>query len=311
MKAWQFVSEDHPLELREVPEPTPGSDELVIEVAAAGICHSDVGFLDGTLSGLLPHRPITLGHEIAGMVLSVGARVDRFAVGDRVCIPCDIPTPGTSMDGGFAERVLTPARFVIGLPDEVPFDQGAVASDAGMTAYHSAITRGGVTAGDRVGIIGMGGLGSLAVQICVAVGAEVYVAEVNEAIHPLALEWGASAVATDLHAFADRDLDVVVDYAGFGTTTAAAIDVVRPDGRVVQVGLGRVEGTVNLQRLTLERLTLIGSQAGRPDDCAAVLDLMRAGTVASRTTRIGFEEIGEGVECLRRGEVTGRLVAIR
>ena len=113
MKAWQFVSEDHPLELREVPEPTPGSDELVIEVAAAGICHSDVGFLDGTLSGLLPHRPITLGHEIAGMVLSVGARVDRFAVGDRVCIPCDIPTPGTSMDGGFAERVLTDRKSVV------------------------------------------------------------------------------------------------------------------------------------------------------------------------------------------------------
>lgn len=310
MKAWRFIAENHPLELREVPDPVAGVDELVIDVKGAGICHSDVGFLDGTLSGLLPFRPITLGHEIAGVVSSLGPGITQFSVGDRVCIPCDIPSPGTSLDGGFAEKVLTPARFVIQVPDDVPFEQAAAASDAGMTAYHSAITRGGVKSGDRVGIIGMGGLGSLAVEICVAVGAQVYVAEINESVHAIARELGAHRVSTDLRDFGDEALDVVIDYAGYGTTTAAAVDVVRADGRVVQVGLGKAEGTINLQRLTLDRISLIGSQAGRPADCQAVLQLMQTGQVMSRITTITFDDIGAAVDRLSRGEVVGRLVAL-
>lgn len=311
MKAWQFITENQPLELRDVPEPTPGAAELVIDVKGAGICHSDVGFLDGTLSSLLPKRPITLGHEIAGVVSAVGPDVTEFTVGQRVALPCDIPTPGTSMDGGFAEQVLTPAKFVIPIPDGVPFDQAAAATDAGMTSYHAAITVGGVKAGDKVGIIGLGGLGSLAVQICVGIGAEVYAAEVNEKVWDMGKELGVTAVAADIREFADKNLDVIIDYAGFGTTTAAAIEAVRPDGKVVQVGLGRPEGTINLQRLTLSRLTLVGSQAGTQEDCAAVLQLISEGKLKANITNIGFDEIGDGVQKLERGEVVGRLVAVR
>jgi propanol-preferring alcohol dehydrogenase len=311
MKAWQFVSEDHPLELHDVPDPVPGAGEIVLDVKGAGICHSDVGFIDGTLTGLLPKRPITLGHEIAGVVSAVGPDVTEFQVGQNVAIPCDIPTPGTSMDGGFAEKVLTPSRFVIPIPDGVPFDQAAAATDAGMTSYHAAITVGGVKAGDKVGIIGLGGLGSLAVQICVSVGAEVYAAEVNEKVWELGSKLGAKAVAADIREFTDENLDVIIDYAGFGTTTAGAIETVRPDGIVVQVGLGRPEGTINLQRLTLSRLSLLGSQAGTQEDCAAVLQLIKDGTVKANVTQISFDDIGEGVEKLARGEVVGRLVAVR
>lgn len=139
----------------------------------------------------------------------------------------------------------------------------------------------------------------------------MYAAEVNERIHDFVRELGATAVATDIREFADKDLDVIIDYAGFGTTTAGAIDVVRPDGRVVQVGLGRPEGTINLQRLTLSRLTLVGSQAGSQEDCAAVLKLISEGKLASKIEQITFDEIGEGVKRLERGEVTGRLVAVR
>ncbi|MGI3781707.1 MAG: zinc-binding dehydrogenase, partial [Janthinobacterium lividum] len=301
----------HPLELHDVPAPVPGPGELVLDVKAAGICHSDVGFLDGTLSGLLPKRPITLGHEIAGVVSAVGTDVTGFEVGQRVAIPCDIATPGTSMDGGFAEQVLTPAGFVIPVPEGVALDQAAAATDAGMTSYHAAITVGGVRAGSKVGVIGLGGLGALALQICVGVGAEVYAAEINEKVWDLGRQLGATAVAKDIGEFAEQDLDVIIDYAGFGTTTAAAIDTVRPDGTVVQVGLGRPEGTINLQRLTLSRLTLVGSQAGTQEDCAAVLRLIAAGKLASTITRIGFDEIGDGVQRLERGGVIGRLVAVR
>lgn len=311
MKAWQFVTENQPLSLNDVPEPVPGPGEVVLDVKGAGICHSDVGFLDGTISYLLPKRPITLGHEIAGVVSALGPDVTEFSIGQRVVIPVDIPTPGTSMDGGFAEKVLTPAKFVIPLPDGVPFDQAAAATDAGMTAYHAAIVVGGVKAGDKVGIIGLGGLGSLAVQICIGVGAEVYAAEINEQALDLGRQLGATAVAKDIREFADMNLDVIIDYAGFGTTTAGAIDTVRPDGRVVQVGLGRAEGTINLQRLTLSRLTLVGSQAGTQEDCAAVLKLIDEGKLKAHIVNISFDEIGEGVQKLERGEVIGRLVAVR
>ena len=104
---------------------------------------------------------------------------------------------------------------------------------------------------------------------------------------------------------------MIIDYAGFGVTTAAAVDVVRPDGRVVQVGLGNAEGTINLQRLTLSRITLVGSQAGSQEDCAAVLALISEGKLTANITQIAFDEIGKGLEMLEQGQVIGRLVAVR
>ena len=267
--------------------------------------------MDGTLTPMFPKRPMTLGHEIAGVISAVGPDVSDFELGQRVAIPVDIPRPGSGMDGGFAEKVLAPAKFLIPIPDGVPFDQVAVATDAGLTSYHAAITVGGVKVGDRVGIIGMGGLGMLAVQICVGVGAEVYVAEINESVWETGRQLGATAVATDITEFTDKELDVILDYAGFGTTTAAAIETVRPGGKVVQVGLGRPESTINLQRLTLERLTLVGSLAGTQEDCIAVLNLINDGRIKSNIIQISFDEIGEAVQKLAQGEVTGRLVAVR
>lgn len=93
MRAWQFEEVGQPLALNEVPEPRPNQGEVVVAVEAAGICHSDVGFLDGTLTHLLPYRPITLGHEITGAVEAVGPEATRFAVGDKVVIPAAIEGP--------------------------------------------------------------------------------------------------------------------------------------------------------------------------------------------------------------------------
>ncbi|MGW0982161.1 zinc-binding dehydrogenase [Streptomyces xiamenensis] len=310
MKAWQFTEVGAPLALHEIPEPEPQPGEIVIEVRAAGLCHSDVGFLDGTLTSLLPFHPITLGHEIAGVVATTGAGVTRFAVGDRVAVPAAIEGPGTSSNGGFERKVAVHERLVIPLPEGIAWDQAAAATDAGLTSYHAVIVQGGVGPGSKVGVIGLGGLGSLGAQIALGVGAEVYVAEKNVKVHDFALELGATAVGTRITEFADAGLDVIVDFAGFGTTTDEAVRTVRRDGRVVLVGLGVAEGSINLQALTLNQVHLIGSQAGTLEDCAAVLELIAAGKVASRITRIGFDEIGEGIGRLERGEVIGRLVAV-
>lgn len=310
MKAWQFVDNDQPLTLNDVSEPTPGPDDVIIDVKAAGLCHSDVGYLDGTLSPILAFRPITLGHEIAGIISAVGENVDSFAVGDRVVVPAKVEGAGTTLDGGFADKVASPAAFVVALPDGVEWDQAAAATDAGMTSYHAVVTRGGVTAGMKVGVIGFGGLGSLGAQAALAVGAEVYAAEKNEAVHDFARSLGVAGVSTDIADFADHGLDVIIDYAGFGTTTAGAILAVKPGGRVVQVGLGVAEGTIPLLQLVLKGVDLVGSVAGTNEDCAAVLDLIAEGKLSSRVTHITFDEIADGLGRLERGEVVGRLVAM-
>lgn len=310
MKAWQFLEVGKPLTLNEVPDPTPATDEVIVDVKAAGLCHSDVGFLDGTLTPLLPFRPITLGHEIAGVVSAVGAGVTGFKVGDRVGIPAAIEGPGTEKNGGFADKVAVLERLVVHVPDAVPFDQAAAATDAGMTSYHAVMVQGRVAAGTKVGIIGLGGLGMMGAQAAAAAGAELYVAEINEAVHQVARDLGAVAVSKDIKDFADEGLDVVVDFAGFGSTTDAAVETVRRGGRVVQVGLGVARGEINLQHLTLNEVELVGSQAGTKEDCSAVLDLVAQGKLSSRITTIGFDEIGQGIGKLERGEVIGRLVAV-
>jgi propanol-preferring alcohol dehydrogenase len=311
MKAWQFTAVDAPLHLADVEAPSPADDEIVVHVRAAGLCHSDVSFLDGTLTPLLPFRPITLGHEIAGVVSAVGSGVSTFSIGQRVGIPATIEDgPGTEKNGGFAEEVAVRADLVVPLPDDVSFDQAAAATDAGMTSYHAVKVQGRVTAGMKVGIIGLGGLGSLGAQTALALGATVYVAEKNEKVHDYARSLGAEAVSTDIQDFADADLDVIVDFAGFGTTTDGGIKTLRRGGRIVQVGLAKATGTIDLQTLTLNEIELVGSQAGTAQDLVEVLDLVADGKLSSRITEIGFDDIGDGIGRLERGEVIGRLVAV-
>jgi len=310
MKAWQYTTDHAPIVVNEVPEPAAAPGEVVLDVRAAGICHSDVGHLDGSLSSLLPFSPITLGHEIAGIVSEIGDGVTDFAAGDRVAVVCRVDGPGTGRDGGFQPRVAVQTDLLVPVPDGVPWDQAAVSTDAGATSYHAVVVRGQVRPGQHVGIIGFGGVGSLGAQAALSVGANVYVAEINDDVHALAREAGVTDIATDITAFADGNLDLIVDFAGFGTTTAAAIEAVTPNGRIVQVGLGRTEGTVNLFSLVTKEVELLGSLGGTVEDNANVLELMAAGRMKSFTTQIGFDQIGDAIEQVRRGEARGRLVAI-
>ncbi|MDQ1058222.1 D-arabinose 1-dehydrogenase-like Zn-dependent alcohol dehydrogenase [Arthrobacter globiformis] len=178
MQAWRLTAANEPLKLMDVPDPVAGPNEVVIDVKAAGICHTDVGYLDGTLTGILGFTPITLGHEIAGIVAQLGDAVTGLSLGQRVAIPATIQGPGTGTDGGFADKVKAFDYQVIPVPDGVAWEQAAPATDAGMTSYH-ALKVGGVQSGTKLGIIGAGGLGSLAIQFAKALGAKIYVAEVN------------------------------------------------------------------------------------------------------------------------------------
>lgn len=312
MKAWQFTNTHEPLSLTEVPDPTPGPGQVLLEMKAAGLCHSDVGLLEdeGWLS-MLAKTPITIGHENAGVVAELGEGVTEFSVGDRVgvCPTTPAGAPGYSFDGGFAPKMVVDAQALVPLPENVDFVQGAAATDAGMTSHAAVITQGGVKAGDTVGIIGLGGLGQIGARVAVLAGADVYVAEVNEKVWPLAEEIGAQGVKASIAEFEDVTFDVIVDFAGFGTTTAQAVDVIRRDGTVVLVGMGKLESTINTKSLILNQCNLKGSNGGSKEDVAGIYEYMATGKLNPTITTIGFDEIADGIEKLKNGEVVGRLVA--
>lgn len=311
MKAWQFTDTHQPLVLADVPEPTAGPGQVVIDVKAAGLCHSDVGLMEdpGWLT-MLAKRPITIGHEIAGVISAIGDGVTGWSIGDRVGVcPSSPSSPGYRHDGGYTYKFAGFANDIVRIPDNVGFEQAAIGTDAGMTSHAAVMSTGAVKAGDKVGIIGFGGLGQIGTRVAVLAGADVYVAEINEAIHPLALAAGAKGVARDIREFAAIGLDVIVDFAGFGDTTAGAIDIIRRGGTVVQVGMGRLEATINTKSLILNKARLLGSGGGTVDDVAGIYRLFAAGELAPVISTIGFLDIADGLEQLRIGAVTGRLVA--
>src|SRR5690606_41572171 len=121
---------------------------------------------------------------------------------------------------------------------------------------------------------------------------------------------GAVEVVKTVDELAGKDFDVVVDYAGFGETTAKALDAIRFGGSVVVVGMGRLEATINTRDLILKQARILGSVGGTKEDVAACYELFAAGKVSPAITRIGFDDIPDGLDRLRRGEVTGRLVAV-
>ncbi len=311
MKAWLFTGAHQPLQLIERETPRAGPGEVVLDVRAAGLCHSDVGRMDGTLTPFMPKKPpIVLGHEIAGVVTEVGPGSSEYRIGDRVVVSGAMDScPGRTMDGGYATHCLVPARHLIRLPDAVGFVQGAAATDAGQTSYGALMNAGQLRSGQRVGIVGLGGLGMTAARIAVVHGAVVYAAEPRQDAWAAAKSQGVVAVVKDVRELAQFEPDLIVDFAGFGDTTSGAISAVRHGGLVVQVGLGRTHATISTMELISKTVTLRGSAGGRPSDTAAVLGHMAKGELAIKATAIRFDEIAEGLDRLAQGGVVGRIVA--
>ncbi|MGC9335981.1 MAG: alcohol dehydrogenase catalytic domain-containing protein, partial [Anaerolineae bacterium] len=211
MKAVQLVAIGQPLELRQVPVPEIDDRDVLVRVKAAGICHSDVHYRAGT-SPVGP-LPMTPGHEVAGVVEEVGAQVANLGVGDRVCLHylitcgdcayCALGSEqfcvegsmiGKYRDGGYAEYIAVPARSAVHLPEEIPFEQGAVMMCSSATSFH-ALRKGRLEAGETVAVFGIGGLGMSAIQLARTMGAlDVYAVDINEKRLAMAEGFGAIPV---------------------------------------------------------------------------------------------------------------------
>lgn len=312
MKAWQFTGTAEPLVLNEVPVPEPGVGEVLLEIKAAGLCHTDVGIMHdpGWLPTLGP-LPLTLGHEVAGVVVALGPGVEGVAVGQAVGLsPAGVTRPGLGRDGGYSSYCVAVPEDLIPIPAGVSFAQAAAGTDAGKTAQHAVVCRGEVAAGHEVAIVGFGGIGQVATRLAVLRGADVTVVEPRADLWERARGLGVSRVVASLGEVGESVMDVVIDFAGTGTTTQEAIAVARRGGRVVQVGMAQLTAEISTRDLIMKQVSLVGSSGGSTQDIAEVYRLMASEELQPLLPTTTFDGIPEGLEALRRGKVDGRLVAV-
>lgn len=315
MKAWQYMGGNAPIQLNEIPDPEPGPTQVIIDMRAAGLCHSDVMYMSGN-DAAMSFLPMTQGHENAGVISALGSEVTDFEIGDVVGVcPSGVQLPaGMFTPGGFADKMAADHRDLARVPKGLDLSLAALATDAGMTSYHAMIKVGGAAAGMKVGVIGFGGLGQIGARAAVLAGAEVHVAEVKESVWENAYAAGVTSCVQDAdewaagaaHPMAGGSFDLVVDYAGFDTTQKA-ITAIKRGGKVVQVGLGQSTFTVATNTLLGKQLE--GSLGGTVEDIEELYALMAQGEITPVFEEIPFDGIGEGIEQLKNNQVSGRLVA--
>ena len=270
MKAVRLVAPGHPLELHDVPIPVPGPDEVLVRIHAAGICHSDVHYRAGVSSA--GPLPLTLGHEVAGVIERVGEKVRPLRPGDRVCAHylatcgtcawcaggheqfcADGQMLGKHRPGGFAEYTVMPARSLFVLPPEISYAHGAVLMCSSATALH-ALRKARLQPGETVAVFGLGGLGASAVQLAKALGAAtVYAVDLNAEKLALAEKFGGvpvNARATDpvveiLRLTGGRGVNVALELIGLPLTMQQAVRVLGKLGRAALAGLTQQPFSVN------------------------------------------------------------------
>lgn len=333
MLAVRFVGVGRPLEVTDLPVPEPGPGEVRVRVAACGVCASDLHIFDGSLPSRTP-PPVTPGHEPSGTISALGPDVTGWREGERVvlyagkrcgqCGPCLAGRPveecfipltlGVDFDGAWAEEVVVPASALVRLPDEIPFEVGAILADAVGTPFNAVVDAGGLRPGERVAVFGVGGLGTHAVQIARLAGAS-FIAAVDPlpGARERALALGVDlaldpqgAVGAIRGATEGEGVDLAFDFVGANEVLKLALASLSRGGRAVVVGVSgepmrlgpsitfaffqsRLIGSYGYSRRHLETLVRLVA-SGR-------LDLSR-----SISARLPFHEAEEAVRMLRKKE---------
>jgi len=319
------------------PEAT-ASDDVVVEVEGAGWCQTDNHIIEGMWTDYVDQDlPMTLGHENAGTVVEVGEDVRTVEPGDRVvCHPvqtCGVCRPcregetmycenqsfnGLTVDGGFADSLLTGERSVVALPDGVDPVDIAPHADAGITAYH-AVKRavGDLNPGDTAVVIGVGGLGHIGLQCLDAMSAaDIVAVDLKESARDLAADLGAQLTvdpeSEDVATAVDDVTDgtgaaQVLDFVGADETTALAPDVVAAGGDHQIIGYG---GHVHepAQALVNGEFSFQGNIVGRYTELQELVALVDRGDVELTTSRHDLGDINTVAERLEHGEIDGRAV---
>ena len=335
MKAAVVTSFDAPLALEERPVPTPAAGQVVVQIEASGLCHTDIHAAHGDWP-VKPTPPFVPGHEGVGLITAVGADVTQRSVGERVAIAwlghacghCDHcisgwetlceqqRNSGYSVDGAFAEYAVADADYVVPVPAEVSAFDAAPLTCAGVTTY-KAIKVADVVPGERVAIFGVGGLGHLAVQYARLVGAEVIAVDLTEEKLQLARELGAdhtvNAATTDpVPAIAELGgADVAVALAVTPKAFEQAFATLRRGGRLVCVALPpESDGPMHLPifETVLKGISVIGSIVGTRQDLAEVFRLHALGRTRVIAESRKLDEVNEAIEDVLHARTAARLV---
>jgi propanol-preferring alcohol dehydrogenase len=317
------------IRVEEVSEPQSGPGQIRVAVQAAGVCGTDLHAARGRLP--VPVLPVTMGHEGAGIVDTVGEGVTSFSVGDRVlllpsetcgtCSACErghlglCPRAqifGMARDGTFAEKIVAPATCAMPLPDAVPFEHGAILADAVATAYHAVSTRAGIEGGERVAVIGCGGVGYHAILLARLMGAKQIVAiDASEGALRRAREAGADTVvdarADDVRkairrAAGGEGPDVVIEYVGKKVTVELAMASVARGGRVIVGGVGMDSPELGpLVSFVGKEIGVLGSMGYTRSELERVVSLAESGRLdlsGSITGRYPLDSAAEALDDL-------------
>ena len=333
MRAIEVAAKGAPLTLveRDVPEPGPG--HVRVRVQACGVCHSD----SMTVDGLMPngHFPIVLGHEIAGVIDTVGEGVAGWTVGQRVgvgwfggncghCEPCrrgdlidcrNLETPGVTYDGGYAEFMVAPASALASIPDDLSPQDAAPLLCAGVTTFN-ALRESGARPGDLVAILGVGGLGHLGVQFAAKMGFRTvaigrggdkdnFAAKLGAHIY---IDSGKQNVAEELTKLGGAR--VILSTVAGGKAVSEAFPGLGVRGKMVVVGIGMDPIEISEVDLISWSRTLVGHASGASIDSQDTLAFSALSGVRPMIETMPLERAAEAYDRMLKGEARFRMVLL-
>jgi len=346
VKAARIVKVNEKLEIQQVETPKPRGSQVLVKVQSSGVCHSDIhlweGYYQGVGGELLKttdrgvNYPLTPGHEVAGIVDSLGEQAEGFNNNDKVLVYpwigeglcpacrigeenlCDKPRSlGVYMDGGYAEYVLVPSyKYLVKISDGMDIDASATLSCSALTAY-GAVKNANLKPDDNVVIVGAGGLGLMAIQLAKAVtGARIIAMDLDDKKLEFAKKEGADTtvnsknedpVKTIMELTDKMGADSVIDFVNASKTVETDMQFLRRRARVVLVGLFGGELKLSLVSMPTRAYKLIGSYTGTLSDMIELVSLARRGVIKPVVSnRFKLDQATDALTMLRDGKILGR-----
>jgi alcohol dehydrogenase, propanol-preferring len=346
MKAARIVNVNEPLQVQDVQIPKPKDSQILVKVQSVGVCHSDVHVWEGYYEGISGQQlkttdrgvkyPLTPGHEIAGIVDSLGEQVEGFSkyekvlvypwVGEGMCPACKIGQEnlcdkprslGIYRDGGYAEYVLVPNyKYLVKIGDDMDTDISAPLACAGLTAY-GAIKNANLKPDDNVVIVGTGGLGLMAIQLAKAVtGARIIAMDIDDKKLEVAKKEGADIIVNSkkedpvkaiMELTGKLGADAVIDFVNATKTVETDMQFLRRRAKLLLVGLFGGELKLSLVTMPTRAYKIIGSYTGSLEDMVELVSLAKRGVIKQVVSkRFKLNQAGEALQMLKDGKIVGR-----
>lgn len=329
MKAAIFHAPHQPLRIEEYPTPTIKPHEVLVKVAACGVCHTDLHYIDHGVP-TFKKPPLILGHEASGTIVQAGNDVKNFKEGERVLLPavltcgtCDYCRTGrenicqtmmmfgNNIDGAYAEYVIAPAKDIFHLPPEIPLAEGCIIADAISTPYHAVKNRAEVRPGDTVVVFGCGGVGINIVQMAAVAGGVVIAVDISDRKLERAKQFGATSsinptkvenLGKEIKKLTGGGADIAIEAIGKPQTIETAFGTLRKGGRLVVVGYSTEDIKLSAAKIMYFEMEVRGSLGCRPVDYPRIIDLCRLGKIKVKelvTQKFPLEKINDALDLLR------------